>query len=412
MIIDQDMTRRRDNIAHILPWPSVGGTELATLRLARAVAPRYQSKVFCLQDATKVSKLFSDQGFETVSYQPIVPSYRHLTRFLRESYALAQEFKRHEIDIVHCSDILAAYYAAVAGRMANLPVLSHVRCRHEEIRRRDANFLRAVNKFIFVSQDTWRTFGYDVSAHRGRVIYDGIDIPGPARGADVGREKRAVLAEFGLPETTRIIGMVARVAPTKDFETLAKAAARLAPTHPDVRFMIVGDNSLEAVHREHYEEIRAVLTSLGLESRFVFTGFRADVSRLIAALDMFVLSTHVEGFPLVILEALAHAKPVVATAVGGIPEIIVNDVTGLLSPPRDEFALAAKMEAVLQFEELACRLGAAGRESVERNFSSERFAANMLNLCDRVTDAKSAARSRSTREARGTLHAQKTMTSE
>lgn len=407
------MSRRRNNIAHILPWPSVGGTEHATLRLARAVAPRYLSKVFCLDGATNVSKLFSDHGFETFSYHPIVPSYRQINRFLRDSYRLAQEFKHHEVGVIHCADILAGYHAAVAGRIAGLPVLCHVRNRYANLAARDAMFLRAVSKFIFVSRDTRNTFGMRLPAGRAEIIYDGISISPTANDSRATKEARdAVRSEFGLPPATKLVGMVARVAAQKDYETLAKAAALISPAHPDVRFMIVGDNSLETVHRDHYERVMATLTSLGVESRFVFTGFRADVSRMIAALDVFVLSTHFEGFPLVILEALAHQKPVIATAVDGIPEIIVNDVTGLLSPPRDEVALAAQMDAVLQSEELACRLGAAGRDSVERNFTSERYAASMLDLYDRVTEANLPSRSRLPLEPRANLHVQKTMSSE
>lgn len=407
------MTRRRDNIAHILPWPSVGGTEHATLRLARAVAPRYQSKVFCLEDATNVRNLFSDQGFETFSYQPIVPSYRRMNTFLRDSYRLAREFKRHEIDVIHCADVLAAYHAAVAGRIAGLPVLCHVRNRYADLATRDAIFLRAVSKFIFVSRDTRQTFRMRLPARRTEIIYDGISISPTANDQRAMNEARdAVRAEFGLPAHTKLVGMVARVAAQKDYETLAKAAARIAPAHPDLRFMIVGDNSLEAVHRDHYEKVMSMLTSLGVESRFVFTGFRADVSRMIAAFDVFVLSTHFEGFPLVILEALAHQKPVVATAVDGIPEIIVNDETGLLAQPRNDHALAAQIDVVLRSAELARRLGAAGRETVERNFSSERFAESVLNLYDRVTDEKSLSASRPTTESLQNLPAPKTMTSE
>src|SRR5207245_859053 len=151
---------------------------------------------------------------------------------------------------------------------------------------------------------------------------DGIDILPHAADQRVAREaKQAVLAEFGLPKHTKIVGMVGRVAPQKDYETLAKAAAHIARAHPEVRFLIVGDNSLEQVHREHYRNVRQMLAEQAVDSLFVFAGFREDVFRMICAMDVFVLSTHFEGFPLVILEALAWAKPVVATAVDGIPEI-------------------------------------------------------------------------------------------
>jgi hypothetical protein len=98
--------------------------------------------------------MFSADGFESFVYHPPTPSYRYLNKFFCAiSYVLAQQFKDNQIDIVHCADVLAGYYAAVAGRMANVPVLCHVRNRYEDIAKRDAIFLRAVNKFIFVSRD-------------------------------------------------------------------------------------------------------------------------------------------------------------------------------------------------------------------------------------------------------------------
>lgn len=378
------------NIAHILPWPSIGGTEHATLRLAQAVGRSYKSKIFYLGGATPVRDMFAHAGFETIAYEPTTPSYRHLKKFMHDSYALSKEFRRREIGIVHCSDILAGYYAAVAGRMANLPVLCHVRNRYEEIPRREANFLRAVNKFIFVSQDTWRRFAHRVPARRGNVVYDGIDIWTHAGDPRVAREaKQAVLAEFGLPERTRLVGMVARVAPQKDYETLAKAAARIIAAHPDVRFLIVGDNSLEEVHREHYRRVRQTLAENGVDPFFVFTGFREDVPRMVSAMDVFVLSTHFEGFPLVILEALAQGKPVVTTAVDGIPEIVHDGKTGLLFPHGDDVRLAAQVTSLLDADGPAAALGEAGREFVGANFTIERFATNMMNVYDEVVHIKS-----------------------
>jgi glycosyltransferase involved in cell wall biosynthesis len=379
------MTDSYTNIAHILPWPSVGGTEHATLRLAQAVEPYYQSKIFCLDQAVSVRNMFEEAGFETVSYKPITPSYRHLKRFLHDSYALAQEFKRRDIHIVHCADVLGAYYAAVAGRMANLPVVCHVRNRYEHISFREINFLRAVNRFVFVSHDTRRRFAYRVPASRARIVYDGIDILAEAGDPRVAREaKQAVQEEFGLPEHPKIVGMVARVAPQKDYETLAKAAARIASAHPKVRFLIVGDNSLEKIHREHYSKVRQMLVEQGVESLFVFTGFREDVSRMICAMDIFVLSTQFEGFPLVILEALAQAKPVVATAVDGIPEIIFDEVTGLLYPHGDDVRLAAQIISLLDSDQRATALAEAGREFVRANFSNERYTTDMVHLYDEL----------------------------
>lgn len=376
------MHKGRVTIAHILPWSAVGGTEHATLRVAQAVDGDFHGKIFHLNGAAELKALFANAGFETIPYEPATPSYRHAGRFLRDSYALAGEFKRHEIDIVHCSDVLAAYHAAVAGRMAKLPVLCHVRNRYDDIPRRDANFLRAVNRFIFVSRDTWRRFGHKVLAHRAEVIYDGISTRSQSILPQV---KKAVLAEFGIPPGARIVGMVARVSPQKDYETLARAAAQIGAAHPETRFLIVGDNSLTQEHRNHYRHVRQMLVENGVENFFCFTGFREDVARLISAMDIFVLSTHFEGLPLVILEAMAQAKPVVATAVDGIPEIVQHEETGLLYQHGDHAGLAQQIISLLNSSDRAAGLGQAGCNSVAENFTTERFAANLKNLYRALT---------------------------
>jgi glycosyltransferase involved in cell wall biosynthesis len=372
------MTHTPYTVAHVLPWPSIGGTEQATLRVAQAVEPLgFRSVAFCLKGAHALGGMFRAAGFETAEYEAVPPSYLHPRAFLRNSFTLAREFRRRRVSVVHCSDVLGAYYAALAGRLARLPVLCHVRCAFPEVSRRDRGFLAPVSKFAFVSRDAWRAFGYEVPARRGAVVYDGLEVSAAGRDAEARREVRR---EFGLEAGAKIVGMVARVAPAKDFETLARAAARVTASDPDVRFVVVGDNSREAVHREHYEKVRAMLEAAGVTRSFVFTGFREDVGRLVGAFDVFVLSTHGEGLPLVVLEAMARGVPVVATEVGGIPEVVRHGETGLLHAHGDAEGLAAHVSALLSDEARAGALGEAGRRSVESEFGRGRFAEEMAAL--------------------------------
>jgi glycosyltransferase involved in cell wall biosynthesis len=113
---------------------------------------------------------------------------------------------------------------------------------------------------------------------------------------------------------------------------------------------------------------------------FLFTGFRTDVARLMRAFDVFVLSTHFEGLPLVVLEAMAMGLPVVATAVNGIPEVIDRDEVGLLFPHEDSAALARHLVALLTDPARAASVGAAGREAVRERFGTEAFARNVTRL--------------------------------
>ncbi|MCA1557044.1 MAG: glycosyltransferase, partial [Acidobacteria bacterium] len=128
-----------------------------------------------------------------------------------------------------------------------------------------------------------------------------------------------------------------------------------------------------------------------LTPHFIFTDFREDVSRLVAAMDVFVLSTHMEGLPLVILEAMAQGRAVVATNVGGIPEIILDEETGLLYPHGDDVKLAAHLLSLLRDEERRERLGRSGCEFVKSNFSRESFVQGMTSLYREVLGMKQVA---------------------
>ena len=366
------LTRKR--IAHILPFPSVGGTEHATLRIAQAIDPcRFTSVAFCLPKAEPVQAFVSDCGIPCTTYEPPVPSYRHGAAYFRSSVRLARELRRRDVDIVHCSDLTAAHQVALAGRLAGLPVLCHIRNRFDDISRRDRSFLWPVHKFVFVSRDTWRHFAYNVSPERGTVVYDGIDVPADG---DEATDYVSVRQEFGIPQQAPVIGMMARLAPQKDFATLARAAVRILKEQPDARFLIAGDYASEK-NRKHYGEVQADVRACGVAESFIFTGYRHDVARLLNALDVFVLSTHCEGLPLVILEAMARAKPVVATAVDGIPEIVHDRESGLLFPHQDHEMLASHIGGLLKDRAWGRRLGEAGRRLVRSAFSSTQFAEGM-----------------------------------
>ncbi|MGI8655334.1 MAG: glycosyltransferase [Pyrinomonadaceae bacterium] len=375
---------RHKRIAHILPSPVIGGTEYGPLRIAQATGgDEFGHLAFHLEGAAAVREMYAAAGIETAAYKAVEPSYRRPKEFLRASLQLAREFRRRKIDLIHCADMLAAHRVGVAGKLARVPVVSHIRCLFDNLSKRDQSFLRAVDQFVFVSNYTWQHFGYKVSKNRGRVIYDGLDaadVDGLNDYSIDGKRRTTVRDEFGIPDEAKIIGMVARVAPVKDFATLARAARRITAVRQDVRFLIVGDCSGEAAYREYYRQVKQMLVANDVEQFFIFTDFQKDVARFIRAMDIFALCTHTEGLPLVVLEAMAHARPVVATAVGGVPEIIFDEETGLLHSHESDEQLAAKLLSLLNDEQRAARLGEAGRLFLQTNFNRAQFAANMTNF--------------------------------
>lgn len=360
----------KPTIAHFSASKDVfGGVEIATLRLTAATNAQFRHVAFCTHDAVKLRNLFEKQGVETVAYALPEPSLRHARRYYMESLALARQIQESGADIVHFSDIFAAHYGSFAALLAHTRIICHVRISYPHLTLRHRLPLLPVHSFIFVSGEAMRTFSMSLPRAKARVIYDPIEVAT----ADMNESNAAVRCELGVPPGCALVGMVARVAPQKDFFTLASAAAEILSKFPDTRFLVVGENSGADSHRHHYEEVVQRLNELGILSSFIFTGYRNDVPRLISAMDIFVLCTHREGFPLSILESMAMRKPVVATAVGGVPEIVKHGVTGYLHQHGNSKELAEAIIHLIENPEEVRRIGDAGYEHVRQNHSRQKF---------------------------------------
>jgi glycosyltransferase involved in cell wall biosynthesis len=204
-----------------------------------------------------------------------------------------------------------------------------------------------------------------------RVVYEGVPDRAPAPG---GRE---ALRALGIPDGVLVVGNVAALTDHKDHRTLLDAAARVVRDRPDARFVVVGDGELRA-------PLEAQARALGLGERCVFAGFRTDLDVLLPAFDVFCLSSHMEGLGTSLLDAMAFARPVVATRAGGIPEAVTDGVTGRVVPARDPQALATALADLLGDAARRAAYGAAGRARFLERFTAERMAAATLAVLEEV----------------------------
>lgn len=163
-----------------------------------------------------------------------------------------------------------------------------------------------------------------------------------------------------------VIGVVGEISPAKGQSDLVTALSQLHAAGRQVRLVVVGNH-----RREHVWELQRQARDAGIGSSIHWAGFCRQVPQLMTALDVYVCPSHSESLPLTILEAMAAARPVVATAVGGIPEIVRSRETGLLVPPHDPAALAQAIAEILDHPALGIRLGQAAHELVKREFSTE-----------------------------------------
>ena len=161
--------------------------------------------------------------------------------------------------------------------------------------------------------------------------------------------------------------------PIKAHETFFDAAVKVLESVPDARFLVIGDGERRA-------ELESLVDRLGIASSLTFLGWRRDMVSVYADLDVVALSSLNEGSPVALIEALAAARPVVSTAVGGVPEVVVDGTTGLTVPPSDPTAMAGAIVKLLRDRQLGARLGAAGRRHVYPRYDSSRLVDDVRNL--------------------------------
>jgi glycosyltransferase involved in cell wall biosynthesis len=291
------------------------------------------------------------------------------------------------VRLVHTNSLKSDLLGGIAARLAGVRVVWHVRDRIAEdylpaVAVRGFRFLCRVipHHVVTISQATLKTIIPDPNksrairrlAERTDVVYDGTPLVPLNSFRAASEENKAPL-----------IGLVGRISRWKGQHIFIEAAAIVLQTFPSARFQIIGDALF--AEQDYAREVRQLARSLKLENQIEFTGFRSDVSELIARLDILIhASITGEPFGQVVIEGMVAGKPVVATNGGGIPEIVVDGVTGLLVPMNDARALAASIGRLISFPHEAGKLGYLGRQLVIDKFTSVKTAENMQALLSKV----------------------------
>lgn len=270
---------------------------------------------------------------------------------------------RHNIAVIHCHGIKPILYALIAGRQgAALISTCHLWTfgsgKEWALSALERCMLHFVDRIVVVSDQILPQL------HRFRlkadVIYNGIDM-GPI--ADTASAFRQKMGWNGRP----VIGAIARLAPQKGLQYLLRAAPEVLRSHPNALFVFAGDGPQR-------ESLETEATSLGIQNSISFLGVRSDTPDIFASIDVLAMPSVSEGLPMALLEAMAAAKPVVATAVGAIPKVIKNRVNGILLSPGDTGALAKALQELLNSGKLRSDLGCNARNTVEAAFSAESMA--------------------------------------
>jgi glycosyltransferase involved in cell wall biosynthesis len=356
-------------ILHLSSTSGPGGAEMIVSRLAGALdGSRYRSLV-CLYHPGWLKERCEKQGLAT-HLLPIHGKFD--VQWVRKACELV---RREGVGLIHAHEFTGNTYGSLVAKLAGVPLVATVHGKSyysEQYKRRLA--YRAVSRvatMVAVSEDLKRfiTGTVGVPAERIKVIYNGQEIL-PAVGPE---GKSRLRGEFGLEENESVVGVVGSLYPVKGHEYLLAAVPQVLKSHPRTKFLIVGRGELEASLKEEVKRAR-------LEKQVCFLGFREDVAALLSLMDIFVLPSLSEGLSIALLEAMAAGKPVIATNVGGNPELVVDGETGYSVPPRDPDALAAKLRLLLGNKCQAKTLGDNGQKRVRQKFSLQAMADNYQRL--------------------------------
>jgi len=316
--------------------------------------------------------MFEAWGHDVISLNI---SKKKLRRFQPSMvFQLARVIKEKGIDIVHCQRHKPTVYGALATYMTgkNLKVISHVRGlnRTRSFKRKLLNgiLFRRISRIIAVSnavRDDIVSTNLMSSPDKVVTIYNGIDVE-PYTDCSLTREQARI--RLGLPEKDAFVfGTVGRLVETKGQWILLEAFARVCEKYPKSWLIITGKGRLES-------ELRALLAKLNIHERVVFLGYRTDIPEVLKAYDVFVLPSIAEGLPGALLEAMATGIPVIASRVGGVPEILENPSLGIMVSPSSTNDLTSAMKRLCSMDEMRRKvIGQALIERVLEKFTKEKM---------------------------------------
>lgn len=286
---------------------------------------------------------------------------------------LLRLIRRERFTVVHTHCSKAGFIGRVAARAAGVPVVVHtfhILAAHAGLGRSTRLVYRVLeravrgfaHRYVAVAPRLAREAVEQRIAPPGAIVVvpSAVDLDHIPAAADP-----TVREELGVPDGAPLVGTVGRIVAQKCPLDFVRMCAAVHAVRPEVRFVMVGDATLEAADLE--AETRREAARLGVP--VIFTGFRPDAPRVAAAFDVYVVPSLYEGLGRALTEAMASARPVVATAVNGVPDLVAPGVTGLLAAPRDPDGLAAAVLWMLDHPEEAREMGLRGRERVRTHFA-------------------------------------------
>jgi glycosyltransferase involved in cell wall biosynthesis len=391
VLAETGMTDTRIRVLRIIARLNVGGTAVHVTLLTKYLDRERFETVLVSGTENPGEGTMIDftraHGIEPMIVPEMVGQATLAPRDAVALWRLVRLMRRYRPHIVDTHTAKAGSLGRVAAWMAGVPVIVHTYHGHvlegyyDPVRTRllrvmERGLARLSTRLLVVS----RRVGEDlvrlgaVPAGKIEVVPLGMDL---APFLDVDHRRGRLRREFGIPDEAPIVAIVSRIFAIKNHALFIDAAARVLRELPDVRFLIVGDGILRPA-------IEQQAARLGIQQNVIFTGWRRDLAEIYADTTILVVSSNNEGTPVSAIEAMASAVPVVATRVGGLPDLIRDGETGVLVPPRSIAALSDALVALLKDPSERRRLGTAARADAVARFSVDRLIEDTTRLYDRL----------------------------
>jgi len=350
------------------PW-KVGGAETHVTDLIKGLTAK-EHKVYLAvhgEKSVKMDTLVTEQwsfNFRSANPFQYIIAARQLVRLIKE---------RH-IDVVHCHQRTAGYIASYLKSVIGIPFVVTI---HDPWNRAlfKKFYGRIFGHIVTVSEFLRQRFITDFGFQPDKVhtIYNGADSE-RYNLSKYSKDQLTKLREgLDIKPNEKVVSLIARLYESKGQQYLIAAAKAVVEKCPNVKFLLVGNG-------EHEEKFRRQVSENGIEDIIIFTGYREDIPELIAISDIVVRPSDMEGFPINMLEAMLMRKPVIATAIAGVPEMITHGENGFMIEPGDVDGLAKYITTILLDEELGTKLGNAGEQIVLEKFTLK----SLINKVEKI----------------------------
>jgi glycosyltransferase involved in cell wall biosynthesis len=371
---------RKYRIAYLIDGLSMGGAERLMVPILKHLSREYFEPYVCAMQSKDGNPMADELGALGVPVECLnIKRLRDLDALPR----LTRYLKGIEADIVHTQLEAANILGNISAKLLRLPSVCTIHVMPSLDVKTKTKLHQKVewfalrhfcNRVVSVSEEA-RQYHIQISgssAEQVTTIYNGIDLSAFAD-MDYAQERQAVRAEFGIPSDASVLITVAVLRPPKGIQFMIRALPAVLARHPNTYYLIVGSGP-------HQQVLNEEVANAGVNGHVIFAGMRKDVPRLLAASDVFVLSTLTEALPTVLAEAMAARLPLIASRVGGIPEMIADGQNGFLVEPEDIDGLSRICIRLLENSDERAAMGAAGWKIVHQKFNIERQVEQLKEL--------------------------------